>query len=146
MKKDSIVRKQMLLYMTTIGVLILLLCGTLAVIYTNHYMGEKKEELTSQGEKIAAAYSEAYRTGDLSDLSYELQILESYMESGIVLVNRDGKVVLTSPGFDGVLIGDNLVYEELTERVTNGEIVTYQLRKGEVFDTPMLVVGYPVSE
>ena len=136
MKKDSIVRKQMLLYMTTIGVLILLLCGTLAVIYTNHYMGEK----------IAAAYSEAYRTGDLSELSYELQILESYMEAGIVLVNRDGKVVLTSPGFDGVLIGDNLVYEELTERVTNGEIVTYQLRKGEVFDMPMLVVGYPVSE
>ena len=146
MRKDSIVRKQMLLYMTTIGVLILLLCGTLAVIYTNHYMGEKKEELTSQGEKIAAAYSEAYRTGDLSELSYELQILESYMEAGIVLVNRDGKVVLTSPGFDGVLIGDNLVYEELTERVTNGEIVTYQLRKGEVFDMPMLVVGYPVSE
>ena len=98
MRKDSIVRKQMLLYMTTIGVLILLLCGTLAVIYTNHYMGEKKEELTSQGEKIAAAYSEAYRTGDLSELSYELQILESYMEAGIVLVNRDGKVVLTSPG------------------------------------------------
>ena len=30
MKKDSIVRKQMLLYMTTIGVLILLLCGALA--------------------------------------------------------------------------------------------------------------------
>ena len=39
MKKDSIVRKQMLLYMTTIGILILLLCGALAVIYTNHYMG-----------------------------------------------------------------------------------------------------------
>ncbi|MBQ3567504.1 MAG: HAMP domain-containing histidine kinase [Anaerotignum sp.] len=146
MKKDSIVRKQMLLYMTTIGVLILLLCGTLAVIYTNHYMGEKKKELIGQGEKIAAAYSEAYRTGDLSDLSYELQILESYMESGIVLVNRDAKVVLTSPGFDGVLIGDDLVYEKLTDRVMNGEIVTHQLKKGEVFDTPMLVVGYPVSE
>ena len=146
MKKDSIVRKQMLLYMTTIGVLILLLCGTLAVIYTNHYMGEKKKELIGQGEKIAAAYSEAYRTGDLSDLSYELQILESYMESGIVLVNRDAKVVLTSPGFDGVLIGDDLVYEKLTDQVMNGEIVTHQLKKGEVFDTPMLVVGYPVSE
>jgi len=146
MKKDSIVRKQMLLYMTTIGVLILLLCGTLAVIYTNHYMGEKKKELIGQGEKIAAAYSEAYRTGDLSDLSYELQILESYMESGIVLVNRDARVVLTSPGFDGVLIGDDLVYEKLTDRVMNGEIVTHQLKKGEVFDTPMLVVGYPVSE
>ena len=146
MKKDSIVRKQMLLYMTTIGILILLLCGALAVIYTNHYMGEKKEELVGQGEKIATAYSKAYRTGNLGDLSYELQILENYMESGVVLVNRDGKVVLTSPGFDGVLIGDDMVYEDLTQKVLHGEIVTHQMKKGEVFDTPMLVVGYPVTE
>ena len=100
MKKDSIVRKQMLLYMTTIGVLIMLLCGSLAVIYTNHYMGEKKNELIVQGEKIANAYTAAYRTGDMSGLSRELQILETYMESGIVLVNKSGTVVLTSPGFD----------------------------------------------
>ena len=146
MKKDSIVRKQMLLYMTTIGILILLLCGALAVIYTNHYMGEKKEELIGQGEKIATAYSKAYRTGNLGDLSYELQILESYMESGIVLVNKNGTVVLTSPGFDGVLIGDNMVYDDLTQKVLRGEIVTHQMKKGDVFDTPMLVVGYPVSE
>ena len=146
MKKDSIVRKQMLLYMTTIGVMILLLCGTLAVIYTKHYMGEKNEDLIRQGEKISAAYSEAYRTGDLSDLSYELQILENYMESGIVLVNKDGKVVLTSPGFHDVLIGDNMVYDDLTQRVMDGEIVIYQMKKGEAFDTPMLMVGYPVSE
>ena len=146
MKKDSIVRKQMLLYMTTIGVMILLLCGTLAVIYPKHYMGEKNEDLIRQGEKISAAYSEAYRTGDLSDLSYELQILENYMESGIVLVNKDGKVVLTSPGFHDVLIGDNMVYDDLTQRVMDGEIVTYQMKKGEAFDTPMLMVGYPVSE
>lgn len=146
MKKDSIVRKQMLLYMTTIGVLILLLCGALAVIYTNHYMGEKKEELIRQGEKISSAYTAAYRTGDLSGLSRELQILETYMESGIVLVNKSGTVVLTSPGFDDVLIGDNIVYDELTQKVMEGGIVTHQMRKGEVFDTPMLVVGYPVSE
>ena len=146
MKKDSIVRKQMLLYMTTIGVLIMLLCGALALIYTNHYMNEKEKDLIRQGEKIATAYSRAYRTGDLSDLSHELQILETYMESGIVLVNKEGTIVLTSPGFDEVLIGDNISYEDLTQRVMNGEVVTHQMRKGEVFDTPMLMVGYPVSE
>ena len=146
MKKDSIVRKQMLLYMSTIGILIMLLCGALALIYTNHYMGEKEKELIRQGEKISDAYGQAYRTGNLSELSRELQILESYMESGIVLVNKAGTVVLTSPGFDEVLIGDDMVYEELTQQVLNGEIATHQMRKGEVFDTPMLVVGYPVSE
>lgn len=146
MKKDSIVRKQFLLYMVTIGVLSLILCGTLAVVYTRHYMEEKEEELIRQGEKISAAYSRAYRTGDLSDLSSELQILENYMEAGIVLVNDAGTVVLTSPGFDDVLIGENMIYEDLTKQVIEGEIVTHQMKKGEVFETPMLVVGYPVSE
>ena len=146
MKKDSIVRKQMLLYMTTIGILTMILCGVLAVIYTNHYMGEKMEDLISQGRKIEAAYKAAYHTGDLSGLSRELQILETYMESGVVLVNKEGTVVLTSPGFDEVLIGDSMVYDDLTQSVLEGEIVTHQMKKGEVFDTPMLVVGYPVSE
>lgn len=146
MKKDSIVRKQMLLYMSTIGVLIMLLCGSLALIYTNHYMNEKEDDLIRQGEKIAAAYGRAYRTGNLSELSHELQTLETYMESGIVLVNREGTVVLTSPGFDDVLIGDEMVYDDLTTAVMKGEVVTHQMKPGEVFDTPMLVVGYPVSE
>ena len=144
MKRDSIVRKQMLLYMTTIGVLTLILCGALAVIYTNHYMGEKKEDLIGQGEKIAAAYQEAYQTGNLSELSHELQILETYMDSGVVLVNREGKVMLTSPGFDDVLIGDHMS-DALTEKVLDGEIVSHQMKKGDVFDMPMLIVGYPVD-
>ncbi|MBQ3031404.1 MAG: HAMP domain-containing protein [Anaerotignum sp.] len=146
MKRDSIVRKQMLLYMTTIGILILILCGALAVIYTNHYMGEKKGELIHQGEKIASAYGKAYRTGNLSELTHELQILENYMEAGVVLMNQDGRVVLTSPGFDDVLIGDEMAYDDMTTAVLNGEIATHYIKPGEVFDTPMLVVGYPVSE
>ncbi|MDO4530692.1 MAG: HAMP domain-containing sensor histidine kinase [Bacillota bacterium] len=146
MKRDSIVRKQMLLYMVTIGVMITFICGALTLVYTNHYMEEKENELIRQGEKIVNAYTEAYRSGDLSDLSHELQILESYMEAGIVLMNREGTVMLTSPGFDDVLIGKTMVYDDLAEGVLRGEIVTHEMKRGEVFDTPMLVVGYPVSE
>lgn len=146
MKKDSIVRKQMLLYMVTIGVMITFICCALTFVYTNHYMKEKENELIGQGEKLVYAYSEAYRTGDLSELSRELQILESYMEAGIVLMNREGTVMLTSPGFHDILIGDRMIYENLAERVLLGEIVTYQMESGEGFHTPMLVVGYPVSE
>ncbi len=146
MKKDSIVRKQMILYMTTIGVLITLLVGALAFVYTQHYMNEKEEELIGQGEKIAAAFTKAYRTGDLSNLGYELQILENYMEAGILLVNNEGRVVLTSPGFDDVLIGEDMIYDELTQSVLEGEVVSHQVKPGEVFDMPMLVVGYPVAE
>lgn len=149
MKKDSIVRKQMILYMTTIGVLITILGGTLALVYTKHYMNEKEEELIDQGEKIAAAFTKAYRTRDLNNLGYELQILENYMEAGILLVNEEEKVVLTSPGFDELLIGKSgkdLINKELIQSVEEGKIVSRQIKSGEFFDTPMLVVGYPVSE
>ena len=73
MKNDSIVRKQMMLYMATIAIFVAVVCGALTILYTKHYMAEKREELIQQGEKIAQAYKKGYRTGNLSELSYELQ-------------------------------------------------------------------------
>ena len=71
MKNDSIVRKQMMLYMATIAIFVAVVCGALTILYTKHYMAEKREELIQQGEKIAQAYKKGYRTGNLSELSYE---------------------------------------------------------------------------
>ena len=90
MKNDSIVRKQMMLYMATIAIFVAVVCGALTILYTKHYMAEKREELIQQGEKIAQAYKKGYRTGNLSELSYELQILESYMGSGVLVINENG--------------------------------------------------------
>ena len=150
MKKHSIVRKQMLLYMTTIAVCVTLMGGVLALVYTNHYMNEKKEELITQGEKIAEAFSKGYRTGNLSNLSYELQILESYMNAGILMVNRDGRVVIASPEFNDIPYKEDLLSQNLLEEVLggvlDGEVVSLQTEKGQLFDTPMLIVGYPLSE
>ena len=56
--------------------------------------------MIQQGEKIAQAYKKGYRTGNLSELSYELQILESYMGSGVLVINENGEVALASPGFN----------------------------------------------
>lgn len=124
-------------------------CGGLrrvTILYTKHYMAEKREELIQQGEKIAQAYKKGYRTGNLSELSYELQILESYMGSGILVINENGEVALASPGFNDEFLGDNRISQTLIERVQNGEIVSVQTKSGQVSDTPMLVVGYPFSE
>lgn len=55
MKNDSIVRKQMMLYMATIAIFVAVVCGALTILYTKHYMAEKREELIQQGEKIAQA-------------------------------------------------------------------------------------------
>lgn len=146
MKKDSIVRKQMLLYMVTIAVFVTVLCGMLTLFYTRYYMEEKREELIQQGEKIADAYAKGYHTGNLSDLSYELKILENYMGAGVLVINEDGDIVLASPGFNNVFIEENIISQELIEKVQNGEIISLQTKSGQVSETPMLVVSYPFSE
>ena len=119
MKNDSIVRKQMMLYMATIAIFVAVVCGALTILYTKHYMAEKREELIQQGEKIAQAYKKGYRTGNLSELSYELQILESYMGSGVLVINENGEVALASPGFNDEFLGDNRISQTLIERVQN---------------------------
>lgn len=146
MKKDSIVRKQMLLYMTTIAVCISLMGGALTLVYTTHYMNEKREELVTQGEKIAAAFSKGYRTGNLNNLSYELQVLETYMDAGILMVNRDGQVIIASPELNQEIYEKKVLNETLLEGVLEGNIVSVQTKKGQFSDMPMLVVGYPLSE
>lgn len=146
MKNDSIVRKQMLLYMATIAVFIAVVCGALTIFYTKHYMAEKRDELIQQGEKIAEAYRKGYRTGNLSELSYELQILESYMGAGVLVINEQGKIALASPGFNDEFLQENNISRTLIEKVQNGEIVSVQTKSGQVSDTPMLVVSYPFPE
>ncbi|MCI5679576.1 MAG: HAMP domain-containing histidine kinase [Bacteroidales bacterium] len=146
MKKDSIVRKQMLLYMTTIAVCISLMGGALTLVYTNHYMNEKREELVTQGGKIAAAFSKGYRTGNLNNLSYELQVLENYMDAGILMVNRDGQVIIASPELNQEIYEKKVLNETLLEGVLEGNVVSVQTKKGQLSDMPMLVVGYPLSE
>lgn len=143
--KKSIVKKQMMLYLGTIAICVLILSMALSVIYTRHYMNEKRSELIIQGQKIAAAITKAYRTGSLSNLSYELQVLEDYMSAGILMINDDGVVVMISPSFDENMIGEVMAYDELVEGVLDGNIVSIQAKQGWFFDTPMLIVGYPLS-
>ena len=146
MKKDSIVRKQMMLYMATIAVIVAIFGGSIALIYTNHYMNEKKEDLIGQGRKIAEAYTKGYRTGNLSNLGQELRVLENYMGAGVLFVNKEGVVVLTSPGYNEAFMEEGLIYEELLDGVRKGEVVSIQTKPGQFMDTSMLLVGYPISE
>lgn len=145
MKRKSIVKKQMMLYLGTIAASVVILSVVLSMIYTRHYMNEKRDELIEQGQKIAAAITKAYRTGSLSNLSYELQVLEDYMSAGILMTNDSGVVVMISPGFDENMIGEVMAYEELVQGVLDGNIVSIETKQGWFFDTPMLVVGYPLT-
>ena len=76
MKIKSIFTKQLLLYVGTLFANFILVGMVLSLVYTQHYMDETKEDLINQGMKISKEYKRAYFTGDLSNLAYELQILE----------------------------------------------------------------------
>ena len=101
MFRKSLVKRQFLQYITTILVCMILMGGMLSVVYTKHYMEDARQELIDQGEKIAYAIDKAYNTGNISNLAYEMQVLEEYMGAGILLVNEEGVIVLAAPGLDG---------------------------------------------
>lgn len=145
MRKESIVKKQLLQYIGTILFCVVVLCGMLYVVYTQHYMNEKRDELIQQGRKISVAFSNAYRTGNLNNLSYELQVLEEYMGAGVLMVNADGVVVLASPGLEEMIIGQSFAYPELIEGLVDGNIVSMETKASGLFEVPTLLVGYPLS-
>lgn len=145
MRIKSIATKQFLLYVGTLTVCLMIMGASLSVAYTRQYMGQVKDELIEQGGKISNAISKAYVTGEVGNLAYEMQVLEDYMGAGVLLMNDEGVIVLTSPGMDKTLLGQVLAYEELVEGVREGNIVSLQTGSSTVFGTPMMVVGYPIS-
>ncbi|MBM6829253.1 HAMP domain-containing histidine kinase [Anaerotignum lactatifermentans] len=145
MRIKSIATKQFLLYVGTLTVCLMIMGASLSVAYTRHYMNGVKDELIEQGRKISSAISKAYVTGEVGNLAYEMQVLEDYMGAGVLLMNDEGVIVLTSPGMDKTLLGQVLAYEELVEGVREGNIVSLQTGSSTVFGTPMMVVGYPIS-
>lgn len=146
MFRKSLVKRQFLQYITTILVCMILMGGMLSVVYTKHYMEDARQELIDQGEKIAYAIDKAYNTGNISNLAYEMQVLEEYMGAGILLVNEEGVIVLASPGLDGKLLGNVLSYTELVQGVRDGNIVSVETGASSIFGVPMLIVGYPLSK
>ena len=68
------------------------------------------------------------------------------MDAGVLVINKDGEVVLTSPGVSEFFSEENRISQALIEKVQNGEIVSVQTKSGQLSDTPLLVVSYPFSE
>ena len=143
MFKKSIVIKQFLLYMATISFCVILMGGMLSVIYTNHYMSETKQELIEQGE------NRCHRNKNLILRGTSIICIvhrKDYMGAGVLLVNKEGVIVLASPGMDSSLLGHVLAYDELVEGIQEGNVVSLETGSSSIFGTPMLIVGYPLSE
>lgn len=145
MKIKSIFTKQLLLYVGTLLATFILVGIILSLVYTQHYMDERKEELINQGMKISKEYKKAYFTGDLSRLSYELQVLEGYMAASIFFIDKNGVVVLTSPGIDDEWIGQAITNQGVIDSVLEGNVVTLEGKINGMFDEAVLTVGYPLQ-
>ena len=145
MKIKSRFIKQLLLYVGTLLATFILVGIILSLVYTQHYMDERKEELINQGMKISKEYKKAYFTGDLSRLSYELQVLEGYMAASIFFIDKNGVVVLTSPGIDDEWIGQAITNQGVIDSVLEGNVVTLEGKINGMFDEAVLTVGYPLQ-
>ncbi len=145
MNIKSIFTKQLLLYMGTLLVSFVLVGLTLSVVYTQYYMNKVEEELITQGKKISKEYKKAYYTGNLSNLSYELQVLEGYMAASIFFIDTKGVVILASPGINESWVGQAISNQEMIDEVLEGNIVTLEGRINGMFDEPVLTVGYPLQ-
>lgn len=145
-KKQSMVTAQIILFGATILACILTLATILSIIYANHYMEEKQMQLTEQGKKISKAFADEYTTGNLSTFIFELQVIENYMDAKVIMVDKNGIVVLTSPGTDFVLVGEKFVYPQVSNSVSDNNITVAQVEpKSGGFSVETMIVGLPME-
>ena len=81
----------------------------------------------------------------LNRLSYELQVLEGYMAASIFFIDKNGVVVLTSPGIDDEWIGQAITNQGVIDSVLEGNVVTLEGKINGMFDEAVLTVGYPLQ-
>lgn len=90
-------------------------------------------------------YAKAYYTGviDLEQLSFEMQVLDKYLDAMIWIVDADGRIYEVSRKENEAWLGQQLTMEQINE-VFEGKILTVKGRFGGYFKEPVLTVGYPI--
>jgi len=143
MSNKSILKKQIMLYAGILLTTFFLLGAVLSVFYTRIYMKETEEKLIEQGQTISKEIAKTHITGDMKDLQYELQVLDDYMKATVFFINRDGIMVMASPGIKEKWIGQAIANIDAMEAILAGKVVTLEGRINGMFDEPVLMVGYP---
>lgn len=106
-------------------------------------MRETEEQLIQQGQTIAKEISKTHITGNMKNLQYELQVLDDYMKATVFFIDREGVMVMASPGIKEKWIGQAITNIEALKGVLEGNVVTLEGRVNGMFDEPVLMVGYP---
>lgn len=123
----------------------ILLGVLLSQVFESYFIHQKKNIMLEQGEKITMQYAKAYYTGviDLEQLSFEMQVLDKYLDAMIWIVDADGRIYEVSRKENEAWLGQQLTMEQINE-VFEGKILTIKGRFGGYFKEPVLTVGYPI--
>ena len=145
MRFKSIFTKQLVLYISILFFSFVLLAGVLGRVYSEYYISLKEKELMKQGKKITSEYANAFDMGifNTDELTYELRVLEDYMDASIFFIDSDGTIIFASESINQMWIGQTIT-DRAKQGVLEGKIVTVQGRIGGMFLEPVLTVGYPI--
>lgn len=145
MVRNSIFRKQLILYMGIITVLFLVIGIALSTIFTDFYYEQKELELISQAKKVSEQYVGIYENElfDFSKLEEELMILEEYIKSTIFYVNSRGEVIIASSDISNFALGQVLTGTVL-DVVLDGKIIVVKGTLDNIVTSSVLAVGYPI--
>ena len=124
----------------------LLLSTVLTTAIKNYFLTQKEEVLLEQGKVIRDQYALQYYTGfmDRKKLNIQLELLDTYLNARIWLVDTTGKIYMDSrTAYDSNWVGEQ-INVDILKNVMEGEVVTIRGRFGGSFVEPVITVGYPI--
>ncbi|MEA4815533.1 MAG: HAMP domain-containing sensor histidine kinase [Lachnospiraceae bacterium] len=142
----SILKKQLLLYMSIFVFSFAVLIGVLYKVYSDYYISQKEDEFIKHGKKISEEFANYIYVGviDTSAINLRLDILENYMNASVFFLDSEGRVLVASPGISQEWIGKRLS-DDAKKDVLDGNIISIIGKAGGMFSEPMLMVGYPIK-
>ncbi|WAM30516.1 sensor histidine kinase [Caldicellulosiruptor naganoensis] len=129
---------------TIIIVMGFLIFGTILNNLTeNYFISQKQTQLVREAEKIATGLALWYITGFLEKdrLRFEINFLRDYLNASILLINRNGNVVLNSD--EQVFLNDPIL-QRIRDKVFSGNIAVEKTLIGSIVKKEYLIIGYPV--
>ena len=149
----SIFSKQLVAYLVSILAAFVVLAVGLSYMLQDFFVSQAADTLVRQGQRVAESYAHmeglswqaGHRFGMLwnqawAQLENDMRTLETLGASAFVVAYFDGYLegVISTGDIRQILLDEEML------RVFDGEIVILPVAAGELFDIPMLAVGYPI--
>ena len=147
--KNSILTKQVFIYISTLFISFIIFAGVLTLAYSNYYTNLKEKQLIGYGKKLSEEIYEQYAINLFTDnvesdeLKHQFQFMEEYLNSSVFIRNKKGVIEIATPRINQSWVGQTLT-DYAIEGVLDGNIVTVKGKLNGMFPEPVLTVGYPI--